>query len=80
MNKRLLKKLSRKNNVTKEDAQEAFNIVAGYLNKQPNNISFFLNPWVRQGTVLGESRFCITSLENDEFKDILIADTVRPKK
>lgn len=77
MNKRLLKKIAKKNNVTKENAQQAFNIVARYLNKQAENQAFFLNPWTR-GT--DENRYCITSLQNNEFKDILIADTIRPVK
>lgn len=76
MNKRLLKKQTKKNNVTKEAAQEAFNIVARYLNQRPE-LTFFLNPWTR-GT--DENRYCITLLENDKFKDVLIADTIRPYK
>lgn len=77
MNKRLLKKLAKKKEVNIDDAQQAFNVVARYLNERAE-LSFFLNPWTRHG--FGGNRYCITLLENDKFKDILIADTIRPVK
>lgn len=68
MNKRQLKKLIKKQEVTKEDAQKAWNIVVRYLNKRPE-ISFSLDSWDKN---YDSRRYTINSIEQ---KEILIADT-----
>lgn len=60
MNKRQLKKLIKKQEVTKEDAQKAWNIVAKYLNKRPE-ISFSLTPWGEDGN---ERKYSIGSIDD----------------
>lgn len=67
MNKRQLKKLSKKQEITKEDAQKAWNIVARYLNTRPE-ISFYLSPW---GEKNDERKYSIGSI----YSTILVADT-----
>ncbi|AJA42563.1 hypothetical protein N072000002_09240 [Clostridium tetani] len=67
MNKRQIKKLAKKQEVTKEDAQKAWNIVARYLNTRPE-ISFYLTPW---GKEWNERKYSIGSIDNT----FLVADT-----
>jgi hypothetical protein len=74
MNKRQLKKLSKKNEVTKEDAQMAWNIVARYLNKRPE-LSFTVDNFENKNN---EPRYVLRLLGEKE--DIFVADTIRPWK
>lgn len=67
MNKRQLKKLAKNQEVTKEDAQKAWNIVARYLNAR-SEISFFITPWGDQND---ERKYSIGSIKGA----FLIADT-----
>ncbi|AJA42628.1 hypothetical protein phiCT9441A_15 (endogenous virus) [Clostridium phage phiCT9441A] len=67
MNKRQIKKLAKKQEVTKEEAQKAWNIVARYLNTRPE-ISFYLTPWGEQND---ERKYSIGSIDST----FLVADT-----
>jgi hypothetical protein len=69
MNKRQLKKLRNKQEVTKDDAQSAWNIVARYLNKRPE-LSFYIDPWNKKD----ENRYTLSSVG---YGEILIANTKR---
>lgn len=74
MNKRQFKKMLKKNEVTKEDAQMAWNIVARYLNKRPE-LSFTVDNFENKNN---EPRYVLRILGEKE--DIFIADTIRPWK
>lgn len=71
MNKRLLKKISKKNIVTKEDAQIAWNMVARYLNNIPQ-ISVFCECWDSEFN----RKYNLSVInKKDKSEVILIADT-----
>lgn len=69
MNKRQIKKLAKKQEVTKEDAQKAWNIVARYLNTRPE-ISFYIASYVKENEET-ERRYSLASIDSI----FLIADT-----
>ncbi|BDR63977.1 hypothetical protein [Clostridium tetani] len=70
MNKRQIKKLAKKQEVTKEDAQKAWNIVARYLNTRPE-IAFYITPYVKERNKESERRYSVASIDSI----FLIADT-----